>query len=139
MGTGSVGRPSDFSEELADEICRRMVEDQMSLRAVCRMDDMPHVTTVLRWLSQKADFATKYAHAREALADGYVGDTIEIADTEEDAARARNRISARQWFAEKLKPKVYGTKAQLEHSGPDGGPIPTSVTVNFLPVRAKDD
>ena len=135
-----MGRSTLYTPEIADRICDLMVCDHMSLRAICRQyDDMPDVSTVVRWLASHEDFAHKYAHAREALADGYASETVEIADTEEDASRARNRILARQWFAEKLKPKVYGAKSSTVVSGPDGGAIPLEVSVNVNGIRASHD
>ena len=40
-----------------------------------------------------------------------------IADTEDDAGKARVRIDARKWLAGKMKPKVYGDKQTVEHQG----------------------
>jgi hypothetical protein len=34
-------------------------------------------------------------------------------------------------------PKAYGDKVTQEHSGPDGGPIQASVTVNFVKTGEK--
>jgi hypothetical protein len=47
-------------------------------------------------------------------------------------ARARLRIDARKWLASKLAPKKYGDKLAAEVSGPDGGPVNTSLTVRFV-------
>ena len=33
------------------------------------------------------------------------------------------RIDARKWLSGKMAPKKYGDKQQIEHAGPDGGPI----------------
>ncbi|HHA1412828.1 MULTISPECIES: hypothetical protein [Enterobacter cloacae complex] len=46
-----IGRPSDYSEELAESIRLRLAEGE-SLRSVCRDDGMPCKQTVLRWISR---------------------------------------------------------------------------------------
>lgn len=131
-----VGRPSSFTQEIADAICER-IADGKSLRSICLSDDMPTKTTVFNWLAdpQHSDFLTKYAHAREAQADSLVDEMTDIADNGtndwmmknhgesvswvengEALRRSALRISSRQWIAEKLKPKKYGAKLDIEHS-----------------------
>lgn len=132
----NAGRPSDYSVELADALCERISNGE-SLRAICREDGMPNKSTVFRWLAAEADFATKYAHAREEQADLHAEAIVEISDEVEiettykgeevvlelsSAAVARNRlrVDARKWYAAKLAPKKYGDKIQTEHSGSIG-------------------
>ena len=50
------------------------------MRSVCRDEDMPGKTTVLRWLDENEEFRDQYARAREAQADHYADEIIEIAD-----------------------------------------------------------
>ena len=78
---------------------------------------MPSKPAVLDWLNEDPSFATQYARAREDQADFYADEIIEIADTEADSSKARNRIDARKWKASKLQPKKYGDKLDLSHSG----------------------
>lgn len=113
-----MGRPSDFTEELAEHICNQLM-DGLSLRKICDADGMPHRSTVIRWMEARADFATKCARARELqadLMDDMILDEAEKA-TPETAHVAKVRISAYQWRAAKLQPKKYGEKVQQEHSG----------------------
>lgn len=118
---------STYTPELADEICSR-IADGKSLRTICKAEDMPSRDTVRRWLNGDAvsekeciEFKAKYARAREDQADVYAEECVEIADEETDAAKARNRIAARQWYASKLRPKVYGDK--MLHTGDDDNPV----------------
>ena len=97
--------------------------DGKSLRAISAIDGMPSTTAIIKWLNQHEEFAAQYARAKEAQADYYADEIVEIADTEEDAAKARVRVDARKWVASKLRPKKYGDRQQLEHSGPDGGAL----------------
>jgi hypothetical protein len=136
-----AGRPSDFNEEMAAEICERLCAGE-SLRTICRDDHMPVCSTVFRWLAARDTFRDQYARAREVQADAIFEDILDIADNaqndwmarrgEDDAGwqangehiqRSRLRVDARKWMAGKLAPKKYGEKASLELSGEGGGPI----------------
>lgn len=133
-----MGRPSDFTQELADLICERLADGE-SLRAICAGDDMPSKGTVFRWLANDKAFQDQYTRAREAQADYLFDDILQIADdglndtyvdengnrrTDQDViARSRLRVDARKWMAGKLRPKVYGDKVQTELTGANGGPV----------------
>ncbi|WP_106797294.1 terminase small subunit protein [Rhizobium sp. H4] len=131
-----MGRPSKFSQALAEKICDR-IADRESLRSICRDEAMPAKSTVLSWLADedKAAFRARYALAREILADGFVDELVEIADDSsndwiekknaagettgwqengEAIRRSQLRIATRQWVAEKLRPKKYGAKIEPE-------------------------
>lgn len=123
----AVGRPSTFTQELADTICERLADGE-SLRKICKSDDMPDRATVSRWLAGNEVFRDQYARARVEQAHFYAEEIVEIADdaandyieTEEGRAvdkehiqRARLRVDARKWYASKLAPKVYGDKLEL--------------------------
>jgi len=141
-----IGRPSDYSQELADEICSQLAEG-ISLRTVCLADEMPDKATVFRWLRTKPEFRDQYARAKAESADALVEEILDIADdgsndwmtvnrgedvgykeNGEAIARSRLRVDTRKWIASKLKPKVYSDKVDLTHAGPDGGPIMGTVT-----------
>jgi hypothetical protein len=135
-----IGRPSDYTQELADRICD-LLSDGISLRRVCSMESMPAKITVLKWIRTKEDFAAQYARAKAEAADTYADDMTDIADdgsndwTEalnkdgeptgrmvpnlDHIARSRLRVDTRKWIAAKLKPKKYGEKIELEHSASD--------------------
>ena len=65
-----------------------------------------------KWLGNDKKAAMAYSRAVELKADILADETIEIADNDEDSARARNRINARQWLAGKLNRK-YGERVDL--------------------------
>ena len=127
------GRPSTYSEAMADAICERLAMGE-SLRSICRDESMPAMSTVFKWLTQQEAFVEQYAHAREEQAEALADEIVAIADEAEvvtkhegeevrlalDAtgvARNRLRVDARKWAASKLKPKKYGDRVQTEHSG----------------------
>jgi hypothetical protein len=115
------GRHSVYSEELADQICDQLM-DGKSLVKICAQDGMPHRSTVIRWMADDPDFATRCARARDAQADLMDDKILDVADasTSETAAADRVKIAAYQWRASKLAPKKYGDKLDLNHSGSIG-------------------
>lgn len=115
----------EFSNEVFTRICERIAEGE-SLRAICKSDDMPDASSVMRWLAadEGGMLRKQYADAREAQADKIFDECLEIADQYDQAAekleggtdhinRARLRIDTRKWMAGKLRPKVYGDKIDL--------------------------
>jgi hypothetical protein len=74
------------------------------------MPGMPNRVTVVRWMQKDPTFESKCARAREWQAD-YMDDLVlDTANecTSETAQADKVKISAYQWRASKLKPKVYG-------------------------------
>lgn len=78
-----MGRPRVWDEEKAKQaqevICERLVSGE-SLRAICADEDMPSVTQVCRWLRNDPEFCNQYALAREAQAELFADNIIDIAD-----------------------------------------------------------
>jgi hypothetical protein len=118
-----MGRPSGFSQEVADAICEALIEGK-SLRSICLAEDMPSKATVCRWLAGNEAFRDQYTHAREFQADTLFDESLDIADernndlTQPDLVqRARLRIDTRKWMAGKLRPQKYGEKLDVNHSG----------------------
>lgn len=131
------GRPTDYSQELADLICARLAEGE-SLRTVCKDEDMPCKTTVFMWMRSNKEFLNQYTRAKEESADALIEDMLDIADdgtndwmekrngegeqigwqlNGEHVNRSRLRVDTRKWIAEKLKPKKYGAKVSQEITG----------------------
>jgi len=126
-----MARPSEFTPEIADEICE-LLADGISLREICEAETMPDRSTVRRWRNQSAEFRAQYARAREEQAHVYAERVVEVAQNAEDAQLARLEMDALKWAASKLAPKDYGDK--VAHVGGDEGdaPIKTSLTVTFV-------
>lgn len=108
-----------YSQEVAEAIIDRLSRE--SLLRICKDADMPNRRTVERWMDADAEFAAKCARARESHADHIFDGMEEIEDgvlsgeIKPDAAKVV--ISSRQWRAEKLKPRVYGVKADVNLTG----------------------
>ena len=139
-----MGRPSDYTAELAATICTRLAAGE-TLRAICRDEGMPHEATVRGWaLDDREGFSTQYARSREIGYMAMADETLEIADdgsndtyktdegqeaTNHDViARSRLRVDTRKWLLSKALPKVFGDKIVQEHTGADGGPIQQAIT-----------
>lgn len=137
-----MGRHSEYSEETAGTICARLAQGDPLVK-ICREDEFPDVSTVYRWLISNDSFREMYARAREDQADTLADQIIDIADTckkgvktttkangdiettEGDMVeRSRLQMEARKWVAAKLKPRKYGDKLDVAHTG--------DVTVNCV-------
>jgi hypothetical protein len=130
-----MGRPSDYTQAMADEICERLAEGE-SLRGICRDEEMPSKTSVFRWLASNEAFRDQYAYAREVQAetladeiitiaddgtnDTYVDDNGNVRTDQEVIGRSRLRVDARKWLAGKMAPKKYGDKLEMSGSGTGG-------------------
>lgn len=116
---GKAGRPSDYTEELADRICEEISNSDVSLRQICRRAGMPNDRTVRRWLVEHEEFARKYARARESQADvifeamGDIESKVARRKMAPDAGRVV--LWSKQWRASKLANKKYGDRQQIDH------------------------
>jgi hypothetical protein len=128
-----MGRhPTQRTPAIATALCDWLAHGK-SLVAFCDIDGNPDYSTIRRWLRDDADFRLMYTQAREDQAEFLADEITRIADdstndTQTDADghvivnhdhinRARLRVEARKWIAAKLKPRKYGERVELEHSG----------------------
>lgn len=82
-----AGRPPlPFNQEIADEICERLVTSRMgleyvldSMRADPAWEGTPGLTTAYRWMAANPTFAECSARARELSADTYVDAALQEA------------------------------------------------------------
>ena len=116
-----VGRPTDYTPEIAAEICDRIADGE-PLRAICSSDTMPDASTVRRWRHVHPEFRATYAHAREEGGDAWAERALAAAMKADPvtAAAARVKYDALRWYASKLAPKVYGDKLQHANAAGDG-------------------
>lgn len=150
-----VGRPSSFSQEKADQICLRLASGE-TLTKVCNSDGFPAIITVFNWLEAHPEFYKHYARARNYFYARMGDDIVDHSDdgrndwevdedgnrvvNHENIQRSRLRVDTRKWLLSKMLPKLYGEKVALEHSGPDGGAIKVSQTIEGeLALTGLDD
>ena len=119
MSEAKMGRPTDYSEELANDFCSRIALGN-SLRSVVGMDDMPSHQTVYNWLGKYDHFVEQYARAKADSADSRADQIEDIADKVLDGVydpqAARVAIDAFKWTSGKHKPKKYGDKQIIENT-----------------------
>jgi hypothetical protein len=104
------GRPSVYTAELADLICRRL-SDAESLREICRGPGMPSAGAVLGWARTRPEFRRQYDLARRFAVETITDEVLELADNvwrrnSPDALQdARREIDALKWRLGRMAPK----------------------------------
>jgi hypothetical protein len=125
-----TGRPTDYTDELAAEICERLSTEEGGLFEVCKAEDMPSRSTVYLWLSKHQAFSDMYARAREDLGTYVAHQGVKEAVTTKDHQLGRLQFDARKWLASKLAQKQFGDRQTTELTGADGGPIQSATTLD---------
>lgn len=134
------GRPTDYTQELADRICE-LITEGLSMRSVAAREDMPASSTIFKWLRENKIFSEQYAKACEERTEAMSEDILDIADdgsndlmvvqkgnreyeveNREVTNRSRLRVDTRKWLMSKMKPKKYGDKIDVTS---DGKVLPT--------------
>jgi len=126
-----LGRPTLYTQELADLICQRVATSTFGLARLCALhDDIPDKSTVNLWRYQYPNFSAQYAQAKLKQADLLAEECLDIADdgtndwmesfgedgevghklNGEHVQRSRLRIDTRKFLAAKLLPRQYGDK-----------------------------
>ncbi len=82
--TKELGRPTLYSRELAELICKRLGDGE-PLTTLCEEKEMPCESTVYNWLRgincpEKEIFLQMYSRARKNQGDAYADATVKIAD-----------------------------------------------------------
>lgn len=71
------GRPSTYTPELAERICD-LIREGKSERQICKMPGMPDAVTLRRWKDTNPEFCTHSARAREASAEKFNDELLEL-------------------------------------------------------------
>lgn len=140
-----MGRPSEFTQEVADIVCERIASGE-SVRSITKDELLPASTTIYRWLQANEVFREQYARAKEIQAEAMADELLEITDdgtndwmtkrfgeTEvkmpnpEVLQRSKLRVDTRKWIMSKLLAKKYGDKLDLNHSGNVGVQLVNSI------------
>jgi hypothetical protein len=110
-----------MKEAKKEEISRAVIEallDGGSLRKATKAAGVDR-STFIRWISKDQELLTEYLLARQAQAEHYFDEILDIAD--EPAAdlvevnKRRIQIDARKWVLSKMNPKRYGKQLTLEN------------------------
>ena len=129
----TIGRPSLYTEELANEICVRLGLGE-SLRKICLDERIPSMATVMTWLTKKPEFLEQYTRAREIQAETQFDELIDIVDQPPELSYVTDkngeqievkfdssyvqwmklRVDTRKWTAARMAPKKYAEYRQPE-------------------------
>lgn len=132
------GRPSIFTQAIADEICLRIADGE-PLRQICRDDHMPAWQTVYLWQRTYKDFYERFAHARELGEDAIAQECLRIADDgtndtyvdeqgrvrvdHDHIQRSKLRIETRLKLLAKWNPRKWGDRVDVNHGGQANNPV----------------
>lgn len=130
------GQPSRYTKAAAARICDLIIEGK-TLRQIAATEGMPSIPSIYRWMEAHPEFREQYARAKDIQTEILVdeirtiafdgsmdveeredrnGNTYEV--TRQDVVqRSKLMVDAIKWQASKLKPKKYGDKLDLNHSG----------------------
>jgi hypothetical protein len=129
-----MGRPTDYSTELAVEICERMILGG-SIRSICASEDMPGETTIYRWLVANEGFREKYRCAREVQQEAFLEEMIreatdrsgdmymdgnQLVPNHANVARSKVITDNLKWVMSRMSPRKYGDKPEAGLVGSDG-------------------
>lgn len=132
------GRPSEYTDELADEICT-LVSNGANLNRLAKLAKFPHESVLRNWLVNHDTFSTKYALARKARADAR-SDRIDSYKRQMLKGRissdiARVAIDAEKWQAGKENSRRYGDLTKVQHEG--GVTLEALITASY--AKEKED
>ena len=120
-----MGRPSTFTDEIFETICRQLA-DGKTLLQICRDPEMPNRETVRRWIGNDDVRRRLYDQARRDGTDSLADDLVELGwDTSNDTlinengtpvanhdwlGRVRIKSEIIRFLLAKLNPRRYGDK-----------------------------
>lgn len=141
VGTSTHG--DKYTQDLGDEICRR-IEEGMTLRKVCEMEDMPERTVVIGWANKRPFFRNQLTRSRVECMISWADDIVEAADEsvsdykltldlddprvnriEEDGKvtftfsgdhlnRSKLKIETRRWLMERINSEQFGIRQYID-------------------------
>ena len=143
-----MARASTYTEEIASQILEQLTLG-VPLRQICRDDNLPAASTVIKWADQRPDFRERYARARSLGLDAMAEEIIDIADdgsndwleregefslNGEHVQRSKLRVDARKWLLSKMRPDKYGDRVAI--AGDKENPIEVNIgAVELLNTR----
>lgn len=139
------GRPKTKPDKKICDALIHWISEGQTLRSFCRQPGMPSFMTLYNWMDKDADFALRFARARDIGHDAIAQECFEIADETPpivDGGRTdagfvawqKNRIWTRTQLLAKWSPKKYGNNATEEETNQQ----PTTIQKVQIEVIGKD-
>ena len=114
-----VGRPSSYSQELADTICSRVAAGD-DVKGICASVGIS-LSVLHLWREKYPDFMEAYGRARHRSGEASESRVQSILDDARagkiDANTARVLLDGEKWLAAKRAPRTHGDRVEVEHSG----------------------
>ncbi len=133
-----VGRPSSYTQELADEIIE-LIRNGYSEREICKKRGMPSLKTLWNWKDKYPEFLRQSARARADSADFYNDRRMKKAEELYEIAREhlRHGESIPKGVVEAIKVSIqedareaglrddsrFGDRKRVALTGADGGAV----------------
>jgi len=144
------GNPDYYTPELGQAVCD-LIAHGVKIDDLYRLGGlvvMPSADVFYRWLVKYPDFDNMYFKAKQAQAERFAAEILDIADDGtndfvekeiangrkvvqldgEHVARSKLRIETRRWLMSKYRPVRYGERTALAVTGADGGPLKVQST-----------
>ncbi len=116
-----LGRPSGYTPEMGERICKLIATHPYGLPTLIQMYDLPERQTIYNWLNHFPDFFDNYMRAKQDQAHILADQILVVSDTiptyeDKDGndridsgmlGRAKLQMDALRWSASKLAPKWY--------------------------------
>lgn len=105
----------EFDRDIFDKIIEDLSNGR-SLTNICNDDNTPSYSTFTTWITKDENLFQEYLRARQLQADYMAEQQIDIADQEENVAKARNMIETRRWYAARLNPKYRDRGVEINNT-----------------------
>src|SRR5258708_7569966 len=113
------GRPTDYTPELAEQICDITATTIKSVADICKANaGLPDECTVFRWMRRYPQFRQDYLEAKELqgllYSDAVMHTIWNCLEVNESIAKANLILRGAQWHLSKLAPKQFGDKKEVK-------------------------
>lgn len=104
-----------YSPEFIQEIVPKVLETVMEGYPIAHALKMNNLckSVFYKALAENPLLSELYSRAQIVKAELLVDEAIDIADTSDDAMKARNQIDIRKWYASKILPHKFGEKIDV--------------------------
>lgn len=124
-----AGRPTTYTPELANYVCKVIATHSCGLKKLTKMyEAFPSQSTIYAWIYDHPIFSGQYFEARRSQAAVLADSMLDIPDnipTFEDKegvqridsgmlGKAKLDYEVLKWHASKMAPKIFGDKQQIE-------------------------
>lgn len=116
-----AGRPSEYNQELAAEICERIAEGGYIIDVLESNEEFPTWSTFRRWKREHPELQTLYVNAQQDKTESLIVNIKKVQkmalNGEIEASTANVVIQTDKWLASKFYPKMYGDKVDVTSGG----------------------